>query len=95
MSGPAAPPAGIDAAMLAEALAIADRAATLSEAAAALRARFAGLRIVGVDAFDMRDETPAARGATRQLYFGSHDGHCWAVTADAARAAGLFIADRG
>jgi hypothetical protein len=84
----------MDRARLDEALAIADAAATVREAAAALRQRFGALRVVVVDAFDMRDETPAASGARRQLYFGASDGACWAVTGDAARATGLFIADR-
>jgi hypothetical protein len=84
----------MDAAVLAEALTLADAATTLREAAAALRTRFAPLRVVVVDAFDMRGETPAASGARRQLYFGASDGHCWAVTADAVQATGLFIAER-
>jgi hypothetical protein len=80
---------------LREALAIADAGAGLREAAAALRVRFAPLRVVVVDAFDMRGERAAAQGAKRALYLGASDGHCWAVTADPARAAGLFIADIG
>lgn len=76
-----------------EAMAIADAAAGVREAAAALRARFATLRVVVVDAFDMRAESPAARGAKRALYFGASDGHCWTVTGDPALASGLFIAD--
>lgn len=84
----------IDTDALAEAAAIAEGAATVREAAAALRSRFAPLRVVVVDAFDMRGETPAAAGARRALYYGASDGHCWTVTADASQAAGLFIADR-
>jgi hypothetical protein len=84
----------VDAAGLAAALAIADGAPTLREAAAALRAFLAPLRVVAVDAHDMRGETPAASGARRQLYFGASDGHCWAVTTDGAQAAGLIVADR-
>jgi hypothetical protein len=84
----------MQASTLTEAIAIADAAGSVREAAAALRARFAPLRIVVVDAFDMRGEAPAATGARRQLYFGASDGHCWAVTANAAQAAGLFIAER-
>jgi hypothetical protein len=78
-----------------EALTIADAGATVREAAAALRQRFGGLRVVVVDALDMRDEAPAACGKARQLHFGASDGHCWAVTSDASKAAALFIADRG
>lgn len=84
----------MDADTLAEAAVIADGAATVREAAAALRTRFAPMRVVVVDAFDMRSETPAVAGTRRALYFGASDGHCWTVTADAAQAAGLFIAER-
>jgi hypothetical protein len=84
----------MDASSLAEAAVIADGAATVREAAAALRTRFAPLRVVVVDAFDMRNETPAVAGTRRALYLGASDGHCWTVTADAAQAAGLFIAER-
>ncbi|HPM68637.1 MAG TPA: hypothetical protein PLX45_20405, partial [Piscinibacter sp.] len=64
----------MEATTLSEALLIADAAASVSEAAAALRARFADLRVVVVDAFDMRSETPAAVGTKRQLYLGASDG---------------------
>ena len=77
-----------------EALALADAAGSVREAAAALRLRFAPMRIVVVDAMDMRDETPAACSAHRQLYFAASDGHCWTVTADPAQAAGLYLAER-
>ncbi len=82
-------------ATLLEAMTIADAASGVREAAAALRTRFAGLRVVVVDAFDMRSETPAAVGTNRQLYLGASDGHCWAVTSDAGQACGFFIAERG
>lgn len=84
----------MDAAALSEAMTIADAAGGVREAAAALRSRFAGLRVVVVDVFDMRSETPAAIGEKRQLYLGASDGHCWAVTTDASQAAGFFIAER-
>jgi hypothetical protein len=83
----------MDSATLAQALLLADAQGSVREAAAALRTAFVGLRVVVVDAFDMRDETPAARGRRRLLFLGASDGHCWTVTADASRAAGLFIAD--
>jgi hypothetical protein len=79
---------------LAEAVAIAEAASSVRTAAAALRARFAPMHVVVVDAFDMRGETPSATGAKRLLYFGASDGHCWAVTGDAAQAVGIFIAER-
>jgi hypothetical protein len=78
-----------------EALALAESAGTVREAAATLRERYAPWRVVVVDAFDMRSETPIARGAKRQLFLGACDGHCWSVTNDPAQAAGLFVADAG
>ena len=83
----------MDAETLSQAMVLADAPASLGEAAAALRSAFGPLRIVVVDALDMRDVTPAARGCRRQLYLGASDGHCWTVTTDTARAAGLFVAD--
>lgn len=81
--------------VITEALALAESAGTVREAAQALRGHYTQLRVVVVDAFDMRDETPAAAGPTRALYYGATDGHCWQVTADPALAAGFFLADRG
>ncbi len=79
---------------LCEALAMADAAANVREAAAALRLRFAPLRVVVVDAADMRDETPAAVGRQRELFLGASDGHCWHVTTDPSVAACLYLTDR-
>ena len=84
----------MDATTLDEALALADGAPTVREAAALLRTKLAPLRVVVVDAFDMRDETPAKVGTKRQLFLGASDGHCWTVTSDPAAAAGLFVTDR-
>ena len=78
-----------------EAVALADAAGSVREAAASLRTRFANLSVVVVDAFDMRSETPAAVGTKRQLYLGASDGHCWTVTRDVGQACGFFIAERG
>ncbi len=89
----AASPQPLDAGTLAEALCLADAAGSVREAAAALRTRFAPLKVVVVDAFDMRAEAPAAAGQRRALYLGASDGHCWQVTTDPAQAVGLFIAD--
>lgn len=84
----------MDAAALAQAVRIADAAGSVREAAAALRAYFAPLRVVVVDALDMRDETPAVVGTKHQLYYGASDGHCWTVTDQPAQAVGFFIAER-
>lgn len=85
----------MDGTMLDEALRLADAATGVREAAAALRSRFEGLRVVVVDAADMRGETAAARGSRRDLFLGATDGHCWQLTSDPAAAAGLFVCDRG
>lgn len=82
----------MDAALATEALALAERAPGVREAAQALRQHYAPMRVVVVDAFDMRAETPAAAGERIALYYGASDGHCWQVTADAAQAVGLFVA---
>jgi hypothetical protein len=84
----------MDATLLEQALALAEAAPSARAAAAALRERFAPLRVVVVDALDMRGEAPAARGEHRALYLGASDGHCWTLTTDPARASGLFVADR-
>jgi hypothetical protein len=77
-----------------EALALADSASTVREAARLLRERYAPLKVVVVDAFDMRGETPAAVGSSRALWGASSDGHCWQVSTDLARLSGLYLADR-
>jgi len=76
-----------------EALALAETAATVREAAATLRAHYAPWRVVVLDAFDMRHETPVARGSRRQLFLSASDGHCWTVTGDSSQAAGLIVTD--
>jgi len=81
--------------VISEALALAEAAASVRDAAQALRERYAPLRVVVVDAFDMREETPAATGASRTLYYGTSDGHCWQVTSDPAQASGLFLTGKG
>jgi hypothetical protein len=77
-----------------EALVLAESATTVRDAARVLREHYSLLRVVVVDAFDMRDETPAAAGARRALYYGATDGHCWQVTDDPGQAAGFFVADK-
>lgn len=82
------------AASLSEAMALADGAASVREAARLLRDRFAPLKVVVVDAFDMRDEAPAVQGTRRALWGASSDGHCWQVTSDLGRVAGFYLADK-
>lgn len=96
----AAPPAAgaprvFDAAALAEVLALADSAPSVRAAASLLRERYAPLRIVVVDAFDMRGETPLGMGERVLAWAGASDGHCWQVSPDLAAASGLFLAAKG
>jgi hypothetical protein len=55
-------------------------AASVREAATLWRARDPAMRVLVVDAMDMRDETPALRLGARSVYLASTNGHCWSVT---------------
>lgn len=79
---------------LAEIVILADSGATVRDAAAALRARIAPMKVIVVDALDMRGETPTAEGARRVLWGASSDGHCWRVTADLSALSGFYLADK-
>lgn len=79
---------------LQEALALAEGAGTVREAARLLRERLAPLKVVVVDAWDMRGETPAAVGVRRSLWGARSDGHCWQVSSELSGLSGLFLADR-
>lgn len=86
----AAAPSSLD-----EAIALADSAASVREAALLLRERYAPLKVIVVDAFDMRGETPAATGRQRQLWGAVSDGHCWQVSSALTGLAGFYLADKG
>ncbi len=61
-------------------------------AAATIRERFAPLRALVLDAFDMRDEKPAMQVENqRAIYLMSTDGHCWAVTPEPANASAFVL----
>ena len=66
-------------------------APTLRDAAAIWRARDPAIRVVLVDAMDMRDETPALLLGTRRVYLATSNGHCWSVTEQAAEATALIL----
>ena len=83
----------MDAADITLGLELADAAPGSSEAVAALRRRFPAIRVVAVDAMDMRGEIPAARGHRRGLWLARSDGHCWGITDDPARVDALLVAD--
>lgn len=80
-------------ATLDEVLRLAESQPTVREAAAALRQQLAPLRVMVVDAFDMRGEAPLARGERRALWGAASDGHCWSVSHDAGAIVGLYLAD--
>jgi hypothetical protein len=55
-------------------------ASSLRDAAALWRARDPAMRVLLVDAMDMRDETPALLLGARSVFLASTNGHCWSVT---------------
>ncbi|HEY0202190.1 MAG TPA: hypothetical protein VGC24_10905 [Burkholderiaceae bacterium] len=66
-------------------------AATPRAAAAAWRAQYPGMRMLVVDALDMRDETPALQLGARNLYLAATNGHCWHVTGQPEEASALIL----
>lgn len=66
-------------------------ATTLREAAERWRALHPEVRTVLVDAFDMRDETPALRLGARNVYMAATNGHCWHVTQQPEDATALIL----
>ncbi|WP_085314699.1 hypothetical protein [Derxia lacustris] len=76
---------------LQEAGAILTVAETVRTAAAQLRARFPGVAASVVDAYDMKNETPAVKTGERALYLMENEGHCWSITQDPARASAFVL----
>ena len=68
-------------------------AASVREAAAAWRARDPAMRVVVVDAMDMRDETPALTLGRRRIFLATSNGHCWSTTGQAAEATALILTE--
>ena len=66
-------------------------ASSLRDAAALWRARDPAVRVVVVDAMDMRDETPALTLGQRRVYLASSDGHCWHITQQPEQATALIL----
>lgn len=66
-------------------------AASVREAASAVRAAIPGLRATVVDALDVRGETAALRVADRRVFLVESGGHCWHVTGDPQRAGGVML----
>jgi hypothetical protein len=68
-------------------------APSLREAAAIWRARDPAMRVVVVDALDMRDETPALLLGSRRVYLATSNGHCWSVTDQHTEATALILTE--
>ena len=68
-----------------------DAAPSLREAAALWRAHDPAMRVLLVDAMDMRDETPALVLGQRRIYLAATNGHCWSVTKEPAEATALIL----
>ncbi|MFZ2122455.1 MAG: hypothetical protein WA012_10900 [Rhodoferax sp.] len=66
-------------------------ASSLRDAAALWRARDPDMRVVVVDALDMRDETPALLLGQRRVYLATSNGHCWHVTEQPLEATALIL----
>lgn len=81
----------ITAAQLTEAAQILQASPNVRAAAAAIRAQFAPLKALVLDAFDMRDEKPAMQVDQRAIYLMSTDGHCWSVTGEPDRASAFVL----
>jgi Ni,Fe-hydrogenase maturation factor len=67
-------------------------AVSVREAAVLLRTRDTAMRVLVVDAVDMRDEAPAWVAGQRRIYLGSSNGHCWSLTEQLADATALILA---
>jgi hypothetical protein len=70
-----------------------EQAPTLADAVARLRSVLPNLKVMALDAADLKDEAPVAAGARRALYLAASDGHCWRMTADPGEAAAIFVAE--
>lgn len=68
-------------------------AASVREAAATWRARDPAMRVVVVDAMDMRDETPALTLGSRRVFLATSDGHCWTTTQQMLEATALILTE--
>ncbi len=68
-------------------------ASSVREAAALLRTQDPAMRVLVVDAIDMRDETPALQLATRRIYLATSNGHCWSVTQQSDAASALILTE--
>ena len=68
-------------------------ASSLRDAAALWRARDPAMRVVVVDAMDMRDETAALTLGKRRIFLATTNGHCWSTTDLAEEASALILTE--
>ncbi len=68
-------------------------AASLREAAATWRKRDPAMRVIVVDALDIRDETPVLRLGSRRIYLATSTGICLSITQQPEQATALVFAE--
>ena len=66
-------------------------AVTLRDAATIWRSQHPEMKVVLVDAMDMRDEKPALLLGARKVYLATSNGHCWSVTEQPEEADALIL----
>ncbi len=66
-------------------------AASVLEAAATWRARDPAMRVMVVDAIDMRDETPALQLGSRRIYLATSSGLCVSLTQQPELATAMIL----
>jgi len=67
-------------------------APSLRDATALWRTRHPEVRVMLVDAMDMRDETPALLlEGSRRVYLAATNGHCWSITKQPEEATALIL----
>jgi len=68
-------------------------ASSLRDAAALWRVRDPAMRVVVVDAMDMRGETPALTLGKRRIFLATTNGHCWSTTDLPGEASALILTE--
>ncbi len=66
-------------------------AASVLEAAATWRARDPAMRVMVVDAIDLRDETPALQLGSRRIYLATSSGLCVSLTQQPELATAMIL----
>ncbi len=82
---------GLNADQLLQIAVLVEGAASVREAAAAVRATLPGVRASVVDGLDVRDERAALSIGARRIFLVETEGHCWQVTAEPQRAGAVML----